>query len=54
MTQFRKIKTKRKKPICLENQHNWELIDGNGYDYKADYCRCKKCETRIPRQEMDL
>lgn len=44
----------KKLPICQEGEHDWVLIDGTGYDYKADYYLCEKCELKISRREFEL
>ena len=48
----RKIKHEKKPPIC-KGDHDWVLIDGKGYDYKSGYYFCKKCESRMSRQDFE-
>lgn len=29
--------------------HQWELIEGKGYDYDSDHYKCKICRLKIAR-----
>ena len=49
---YRIIKHKKRQSMC-EEDHNWELIYGHGYDYESDYYQCKKCERKIYRYDLD-
>jgi len=49
---YKIIKRDKRPPKCEEN-HDWMMISGKGYDYNSDYYLCKKCERKIFRYDWE-